>query len=191
MNYKDRLIEAISYTQSLKLNIEKLALSLDVELADNSKHKILRLCGDALYQAGLISSSYLAGKCAPIHLMLKERLKAELGIESLITIGDRFWDDYVYCEMTKESVENELNRTNTFEPIKAHVWLTLSDGTILDCTAEAHADILLGRGEHPAHQCIMIVSPNKAEDAKTGYHRPVLVGSGFLEKTGMVKIVHE
>lgn len=164
-------------------------MSLDIELANNIKQKIFQLCGDALYQAGILSSSHLAGKCAPIHLMLKERLKTELGIESLITIGDRFWDDYVYCEMTKESAENELNNSNTFEPIKAHVWLTLSDGTILDCTAEAHADILFGRGEHPAHQCIMIVSPNKAEDAKAGYHRPVLVGLGFLEKTGMVRIV--
>jgi hypothetical protein len=189
LNYKDRLLEAITYTQSLRLHIDNSVLSLDVELADKSKQEIFQLCGDALYQAGLQSSSHLAGKCAPIHLMLKERLKAELGIESLITIGDRFWDDYVYCEMTKESVENELNSTNIFEPIKAHIWLTLSDGTILDCTAEAHADILFRRGEHPAHQCIMIVSPNKAEDAKTGYHRPVLVGSGFLEKTGMVQIV--
>lgn len=189
MNYKDRLLEAITYTRSLRLYIDNSALSLDVELADNIKQKIFQLCGDALYQAGLQRSFHLAGKCAPIHLMLKERLKADLGIESLITIGDRFWDDYVYCEMTKESVENELTCTNIFEPIKAHVWLTLSDGTILDCTAEAHADILFGRGEHPAHKCIMIVSPNKAEDAKTGYHRPVLVGSEFLEKTGMVQMV--
>lgn len=75
------------------------------------------------------------------YLMLKDRLKAELGIENLITIGDRFLDDYVYYEMAKEFVQNELNSTNIFEPIKAHVWLTLSDGTILDCTAEAHADI--------------------------------------------------
>ncbi|WP_460042240.1 hypothetical protein [Pseudomonas sp. S2_H01] len=189
MNYKDRLLEAITYTQSLSLHIDNSIFSLDVALTDNSKQSIFQLCGDALYQAGLQSSSHLAGKCAPIHLMLKERLKAELGIETLITIGDRFWDDYVYCEMTKESVENELDSTKIFEPIKAHVWLTLSDGTILDCTAEAHADILFGRGEHPAHQCIMIVSPNKAEDAKTGYHRPVLVGSEFLEKTGMVQTV--
>lgn len=189
MNYKDRLIEAITYTKSLRLNIDKLEFPADVELTDNTKQKIFQLCEEFLYQTGLQSSSHLVGKCAPIHLMLKQRLKAELGIESLITIGDRFWDDYVYCEMSKESIENELNSTDISKPIKAHVWLTLSDWTILDCTAEAHADILFGRGEHLAHQCIMIVSPNEAEDGQTGYHRPLLVGSGFLEKTGMVQIM--
>lgn len=90
--------------------------------------------------------------------------------------------------MTDESIIKELDSQNIHEPVKAHVWLTLADGTILDCTAEAHADLLFQRGNHPAHNCMMLVDPNQPENAKEGYHRPFLVGPDFLEKTGMVHL---
>jgi hypothetical protein len=64
LNHIGRLIDAITYADSLRLHVDKSALSLDFELTDNSKQKIFQLCGDALYQAGLQSSSRLAGKCA-------------------------------------------------------------------------------------------------------------------------------
>ncbi|MFT6421461.1 MAG: hypothetical protein ACJA2K_000173 [Thalassolituus sp.] len=190
MNYKDRVIEAIKYTQSLGLNIEKNPLPFDEKLAHSIKQQVYQLCAEALHHYGYEKSSDLAGKCTPVHLMLQSHLKSDLSIDSFITVGDRFWDDYVYCEMTKESIENELHNRNINEPIKAHVWLTLTDGTILDCTAEAHADLLFKRGEHPAAKCIMIVEPDKEENAKSGYHRPALLGIGFLEKTGMVHVRH-
>lgn len=181
-------MEAIKYTESLGLHKENIQLTFDRHLEQSVKQQIFQLCGDALYNYGYNKSSDLAGKCTPIHLMLQQHLKNDLSIDSLITIGDRYWDDYIYCEMTKKSIEKELSHSNSYEPIKAHVWLTLPDGTILDCTAEAHADLLFKRGEHPAHKCIMFVEPSKEEDAKSGYHRPILVGTGFLEKTGMIQV---
>ena len=188
LNYIDRLIEAIKYTENLGLHKEEIQFTFDSQLEQSLKQQIFQLCGDALYGYGYNKSSDLAGKCTPVHLMLKQHLKNDLGVDSLITVGDRFWDDYIYCEVTKESIEKELSHSDIYEPIKAHVWLTLPDGTILDCTAEAHADLLFKRGEHPAHECIMLVEPSKKEDAKSGYHRPVLVGTGFLERTGMIQM---
>ncbi|WP_458735101.1 hypothetical protein [Zobellella taiwanensis] len=188
LSYKERLIEAIKYTESLCLHKENIEFTFDKQLEQSVRQQIFQLSGDALYDYGYNKSSDLAGKCTPVHLMLQQHLKNDLGIDSLITIGDRYWDDYIYCEMTKESIERELNHSNIYEPIKAHVWLTLPDGTILDCTAEAHADLLFERGEHPAHKCIVLVEPSKEENAKSGYHRPILVGTGFLEKTGMIQM---
>lgn len=188
MNYIDRVIEAIKYTESLGLHVEKNPLPFDKQLAHSIKQQVYQLCTEALDHYDYKNSSDLAGKCTPVHLMLKHYLKKDLDLDSFITIGDRFWDDYIYCEMTKESIENELENKNIHEPIKAHVWLTLTDGAILDCTAEAHADLLFNRGEHPAGKCIMMIEPTKEEDAKSGYHRPALIGSGFLEKTGMFQI---
>ncbi len=188
MNYKDRIIEAIKYTESLGLHIEKSPLPFDEQLSFSIKQKIFKLCAEALYHYEYQTSSDLAKKCARVHLMLQHHLKHDLDIDSFITIGDRFWDDYIYCEMTKELIENELRNQNRHEPIQAHVWLTLTDGTILDCTAEAHADLLFKRGEHPADKCIIIIEPTKEEDAKSGYHRPILIGSGFLEATGMFQL---
>lgn len=189
MSYKDRLIEAVNYTSSLGLNIGKCPLPLGDKIENDVMQHIFQLCGDALYHYGYQKSSDLAGKCTPVHLMLQSHLKSDMDIDSFITVGDRFWDDYVYCEMSKDSIESELKKPNMSGDIKAHVWLTLTDGTILDCTAEAHADILFNRGEHPAHKCIMLIDPNKEECAKSGYHRPYLVGTEFLEKTGMYQII--
>lgn len=190
MSYKDRLIEAIDYTRSLGLKIEMCPLPLGNKIKDGVMQSIFQLCGDALYHYGYKTSSDLAGKCTPVHLMLQSHLKTDMDIDSFITVGDRFWDDYIYCEMSKASIEKEIKDPNLGGDIKAHVWLTLSDGTILDCTAEAHADLLFERGEHPAHRCIMLIDLNKEESAKSGYHRPYLIGTEFLERTGMYQTIH-
>ena len=91
--------------------------------------------------------------------------------------------------MSKGFIESELDNPNIGGDINAHVWLTLTDGTILDCTAEAHAGLLFKRGLHPAHKCIMLVDPSQEENAMSGYHRPYLIGTDFLEKTGMYQFV--
>lgn len=190
MKYIERLADAVDYTRRLGLKIEKCPLPLSEKIELSTMQHIFQLCGDALYHYGYQTSEDLAGQCTPVHLMLKAHLKSDMNIDSFITVGDRYWDDYIYCKMSRESIESELENPSISEDIKAHVWLTLTDGTILDCTAEAHADLLFGRGLHPAHKCIMLVDPNQEEDAKSGYHRPYLVGTGFLEKTGMYQVVH-
>jgi hypothetical protein len=93
----------------------------------------------------------------------------ELDLDSYITIGGRYWDDYIYCEMPYENIERELNSPDLNNSIKAHIWLTLSDGTIIDCTAET----------------------DNVENAKSGYHRPYLIGADFLLKTGVCEIFYE
>ncbi|HHQ4541222.1 TPA: hypothetical protein ACSP10_001980 [Aeromonas veronii] len=190
LNYIERLINAVDYTRSLGLKIEKSPIPLGEKIERSTMQDIFQLCGDALYHYGYQNSEDLAGQCAPVHLMLMSHLKSDMNIESFITIGDRYWDDYVYCEMSKDSIERELEKPSIDGDIKAHVWLTLTDGTILDCTAEAHADLLFKRGLHPAHKCIMLVDPTQEKSAKSGYHRPYLIGTDFLEKTGMYRIVH-
>jgi len=63
--------------------------------------------------------------------------------------------------MSYENTERELNSPDLNNSIKAHIWLTLSDGTIIDCTAEA----------------------DNVENAKSGYHHPYLIGADFLLET--------
>tara|TARA_R100001377_G_C3191713_1_gene110878 strand:+ start:407 stop:982 length:576 start_codon:yes stop_codon:yes gene_type:complete len=190
LSYIERLIDAVDYTHSLGLKIEKSPLPISEKIERSAMQRIFQLCGDALYHYDYQTSEDLAGQCTPVHLMLQYHLKNDMNVDSFITVGDRYWDDYVYCKMSKDSIETELKNPDISGDIKAHVWLTLTDGTILDCTAEAHADLLFKRDPHPAHKCILIVDPNQEENAKSGYHRPYLVGTGFLEKTGMYQIVH-
>jgi len=189
LNYEERIISAIHKTNELGLELKNSPHPFTKALDHNKKQQALQLCVNTLYANDYRSSSDLASNCTPVHLMLQYCLKEELGLDSYITIGDRYWDDYIYCEMSYENIESELKNPNINNPIKAHVWLTLSDGTILDCTAEAHADQLFNRGEHPVEKCLMIVERNAKEDAKSGYHRPYLVGVSFLERTGVCQIL--
>ncbi|WP_404983768.1 hypothetical protein [Cobetia marina] len=188
MNYKSRFIDAVKYTKSLRLNAEDIPASFTEKLSRSTLQEILQLCSDALYHYGFNDSTDLASQCVRVHSLIKQHLKDDMGIDSYITIGDRYWDDYIYCEMGRAAIEQELTSPEVDQPIKAHVWLTLSDGTVIDCTAEAHADIIFGRDVHPSHQCIMLITPDQEEDAKVGYHRPYLVGEDFIIKTGMVRV---
>lgn len=148
---------------------------------------ILHLCADYLYSIGLSKSSELANKCIPVHMHLQPLLQEHVSIESYVTIGDKYFHDYVYCEMSYESILKELQNPNIEASLKAHVWLTLRDGSVLDCTGEAHMDLLFNRGDHPTHQCIAYIPSDKP--VSNGYYRPYLVGSEFLKRTGAFAIV--
>lgn len=189
MNYEKRIISAIEKTKELGLELNSNLYPFTTALSHEQKRQALQLCVDVLYSKGYRQSSDLASNCTPVHLEMQYFLKSELNLDSFITIGDRYWDDYVYCEMSYENIERELSSPDLSKPIKAHVWLTLSDGTILDCTAEAHADLLYKRGEHPIEQCLMLVEIGNVENAKSGYHRPYLIGADFLQKTGVCGMV--
>jgi hypothetical protein len=191
LNYEERIISAINKTKLLGLELNGKPYPFKAVLSHEKKLSALRRCVDFLYSKGFRSSSDLASNCTPVHLMTQRLLKTEFNIDSFITIGDRYWDDYIYCEMSYEKIELELKKPDLNEPIKAHVWLTLSDGTIIDFTAEAHADLLFQRGENPTENCIMIVDSDNEEDDKSGYHRPYLLGADFLEKVGVCKVLPE
>ncbi|WP_037428110.1 hypothetical protein [Shewanella colwelliana] len=187
MNYKERFIKAVLATKELGLKVDKEPLPIEKALSKSKLQSIQLLCFEVLKFRGYSYSSDLAQKCIPVHLDLKHFLKLYLDVDSYITVGDRYWDDYVYCEMSYESIKDELANPGRGD-LKAHVWLTLSDGTLLDCTAEAHADLIFGRPEYPIEQCIMLIKPTEVNDAKKGFHRPYLVGIDFLEKSGACRV---
>ncbi|MFQ3179604.1 MAG: hypothetical protein ACI9H9_002774 [Pseudoalteromonas tetraodonis] len=189
LNYKKRIEKAVAKSQELQLKLTSNPIPFSEKISEDKKQEILIHCFEVLQFHGFNSSEDLASKCTDVHLMLQYFLKTNLNINSYITIGDRYWHDYIYCEMSYESIEKELNNPQINEPIRAHVWLTLTDGTILDCTGEAHADLVFNRGNFPLHECIHLFAPNEKEDPIEGYYRPYLIGTDFLEKTGVCKIL--
>jgi hypothetical protein len=188
LDYRNRFVLAVQKTKEMGLELKEIPLPLRNKLSKNKRKNILQLCSQVLNYHGYRSSSDLAKKCTPVHLILQHQLKMHLNLDSYLTVGDRYWDDYIYCEMSYENIKKEPNAPNINKPIKAHVWLTLTDGTVLDCTAEAHADILFNRGEHPIEKCMMYVEPEIKMDGKSGYHRPFIVGLDFLEKAKVCKL---
>lgn len=186
MNYKDMFIK--SYHETLKIGLDpgSKVLPFKATISKKKVDQILTFCAMHLRLMGFTRSSELAGKCIPVHIELQFLLREKFSVKSNITIGDKFWNDYVYCEMSYKSIEQELQKPNINNPIKAHVWLTLSDGSILDCTGEAHMDVIWKRGDFPAENCIAYVPSDKV--MSNGYYRPYLVGGDFLIKTGAIRI---
>ncbi|AKO51386.1 hypothetical protein ABA45_02275 [Marinobacter psychrophilus] len=187
MDYKKRFIAAHKKSSELGLNPEPQALPFAKEYSKQRVQKILQACADYLYSCELETSSDLATNCIPIHMQLQAFLREHLSVRSSITIGDKFWKDYVYCHMSYQDILEELQHPMADAALKAHVWLTLGDGSVLDCTGEAHMDLLFNRSEHPTHECFAFVRPSQT--IPDGYYRPYLVGSDFLERTGAFAIV--
>lgn len=113
MNYKDRFIKALAVTKKPGLEIEKEPLPFKKPLSKNKLQSVLCLCVDVLKYRGYYWSSDLAKKCIPVHLDIKHFLKLNLNIDSFITIGDRYWDDYVYCEMSYDGIHGHRARINS------------------------------------------------------------------------------
>ena len=185
MKYTDRFQAALLKTRELTLSVD--AIQFDRALSVEEIKSILRVCVDALYQSGYTNSETLAAKCVPVNMIINEHVERILGIKTHLTIGDRYWSDKdIYCEMSYEAISRELKTPDVTQPINAHVWLTLSDGTIIDFTGEAHFDVLQSRGNFPVEQCYQVIRPDDAKE--NDFHRPFLVGNDFLFKTGSIRL---
>ena len=187
MSYKHSFIKAYHESAKLGLEPENRPFPLKRKLSKKQVQKILQICADYLYSIELNNSSDLASKCIPVHMALQALLWKALSVESYITIGDRVWSDYTYCEMSYEYILQEIEKPNISDPLKAHVWLTLCDGSVLDCTGEAHMDLLLQRGDYPTHKCLVYFPPDK--NVSDGFYRPFLVGRAFLTLIGAYDVI--
>jgi len=187
LNYKTRFVTAYHKSSEVGLEPDCQALPFKKKLSKKKVQEIRQFCIDYLYSIGLTKSSELANKCIPVHMHLQPLIREHLSVESYITIGDKYWDDYVYCKMSYETILQELQDPDVEASLKAHVWLTLRDGSVLDCTGEAHMDLLFNRGDHHTHQCIAYIPSDKP--VSDGYYRPYLVGSEFLKRVGAFAIV--
>lgn len=182
-SYKDRFFSALKYTETLGLCPTETPIPWQEKMSVEEAREVLLCSRDVLAASGMKQSSDLAKKCVAVHLALQSAIYNFFKMKTYITIGDIFWTDYVYCKMSHEAIEKELNNPVFGKPLDAHIWLTLPDGSILDCTGEAHLDLIMGRGEHPLEECLTFIPPDK--HIEDGYRRPFLVGPEFLIKAGV------
>jgi len=187
VGYKDRFISAVNKTVEMGITLDANPLPLSKGITEQKTIQILDLCLESLLNLGFRKSSDLARQCVLVHTTLQHILRENLNVKSYITIGDRYWSDYIYCETSYEYIKNEMNSPNIESPIQVHVWLTLSDGSILDCTGEAHVDLISQRGDFPTRECFQMIEPQ--EKITDGYHRPYIIGSEFLRRTGSFAIM--
>jgi len=108
-SYKERFVTALNYTKKLGLNPGETPIPWSSKLSINKTREIITLSRDIIYELGMTKSSDLATNCIGVHLELQNALYHFLKMKSYITIGDKYWSDFIYCEMTHASIEKELS----------------------------------------------------------------------------------
>lgn len=182
MIYKEKFVAALNKSIELGLQVDSDLLPFNSQ--EQERQELLALCSEFLNYLGFQTSSDLASRCIQVHTELQYAIKQVLSIDSAITLGDIHWPehDYLYCRTSYEDLISELNNPDHTADIQIHAWLTLSDGSILDCTSQAHADLLFERGERPIHECFSFIPLSE----NNGY-TPYLVGNDFLYKIGAIR----
>lgn len=184
MNYKVEFEKAVLQTWELNLNLHGKPIPLMTDPIP--KENVLLVLGECipyLKQNGYFSSQELSGKCVAVHLLIKSILRQAFGLESHITIGSMHGNGWKYCAMSYSYIREELQSPSTTEELKAHIWLTLPDGSIVDWTGQAWYD-LQTKETHELENCLVYLAPNEFNPEH--YYRPYLVGEEFLVRTGTI-----
>lgn len=104
----------------------------------------------------------------------------EIKVKHTITIGNVLVNDKPYFTTTKQSIENEKKEGFIpYEPANAHAWLTLEDGTILDCTI-IPSTARWNKEREP--KWIKAIYCSKVPYKKKLEHIPLNVGIDYLAK---------
>lgn len=92
---------------------------------------------------------------------------------------------FVYMGLDYDTLQAELNSPQPDKGLRAHVWLTLEDGSIVDWVGPAWYDHFLGRN-YPVDECMDVLSQGIFGDSPYRY-KPYLVGDECLKKVGAIR----
>ena len=181
--YLDVLHQAYKNSINLGLgNIEGVGSVIDDDI-----RKIISKVADQVVkdrdEAG-IPREILIQDCGGVAAMLHANLKQH-GVETLITIGDVIDRGKSRYDTTFEYLKDELKKGIQNSPVKLHVWLSMSDGTIIDPTIllKRKGNAFVNKKLNYQQQGLYI---GDAISLKLKY-KPVLLGSDFLYKIGLLR----
>lgn len=182
MNYKIDFENAYRETLRIGLDVNPFSLQSSPINKEHIYEGIDR-CVPILKQLDFLSSYQLNGRCAAVHLTVRDIFRQLLNIESYITIGSMKFDNHNYCSMSYKEIEEELASPNIDQRISAHVWLTFEDGSILDWTGLAwhytNSGVIC-----EIEECIAFVPANGYSEFHN--YKPYLVGEDFLKRVGVI-----
>ncbi|MDI9271840.1 hypothetical protein [Stenotrophomonas sp. PFBMAA-4] len=185
-DYKNLVRKAVSASTSLGLLSENNAPSFSSDDIQASLiYPILWEFEERLYSLGLDSSRSLNGNCIQVHDQLQDHLQRR-GVESHMTIGSMHGQGWDYFPTSVDALLAEMADPHPEREIRAHTWLTLNDGSVLDWTGQAWYDTQVNEN-HPAGSCLVYFQQGVQNE--THYYHPVLVGREYLIRTGSIRRV--
>ncbi len=182
-HYKELFSRAIEATRSLGL-VHGMREFVFPERGVSHDHVGVILgefIGD-LYRKGLSDSASLSGNCIQIHDQLFGFMERS-GIQAHMTVGSMHGNGWSYCRTSIDQLKAELEHPDSFREIEIHTWLTLNDGSIIDCTGQAWYDMQIGE-VHPVEKCLVYIPQGNQDPSH--YYTPYIVGYDFLYRTGCI-----
>lgn len=112
------------------------------------------------------------GKCFGATMATSMKLLRER-IKHVITIGDVLHDGRSYFKTTRDTLEREMNEgCESLEKTKAHAWITLENGTILDMTIKPSIAITTRQKPMKWNEAIFLSTKNNMNVK----HIPMMLG---------------
>lgn len=188
-SYRQQLQEAVVRTE--KWNLSCLSSRMMGEWAHHDESNGFTLNCDADYftkfsRAVPVPPEVRATSCAPVHFgALIQMMAMAWEWPPVITIGDVLVGGSPCFNVNRNSLRQELRRgEKATGRVHIHVWLTFADLTILDLTLIPW--VLRRQGDpidmRAPHGLALLGDPDQLKP--TFEHRPMLIGPGFLCRTG-------
>lgn len=151
-------------------NASKAWISINPN-ADDASEKSLAVANSALK---IVSSrpEDNVGKCFGAAMVVSNMLLRER-IKHVITIGDVQYDGQRYFKTTREILEREMeDGCDSPTNAKAHAWITLENGTIMDMTIKASIAMRTRRKPMKWNEAIFLSTKNNLNLK----HIPIMLG---------------
>ena len=182
MRYKELLFDAAQRTGKLNFENKLPPLSDNIFLDEKNDALLFNIIVDLFRDK---NSEYIFAQCFYMNIMLYEKVKAALSCYVIFTIG---WIDDGTNDGMFKFTENDLlkNIENNFQNNKAvmHAWLTLPSLEIIDITISTTQGVLSKKPD-----MIGRYIAKRADEIINMKYIPMIIGTDFVFKSGMVKYV--
>lgn len=91
-----------------------------------------------------------------------------------------------YFSTSVDELLVEMADPNPEREMRAHVWMTFNDGSVLDWAGQARCDTQANEN-HSAEACLVYFQQGVQDEMH--YYRPVLLGREYLIRTGSIRVV--
>lgn len=175
--YQKEFMDAISRTERFGLEVPPHELNLSSRWLD------ARAIGEfpkvVLKAIGPLDLDDVVAQCLSIHYRLREPLSDWLGCEPIYTIGWVEVEDNHLFRFDDHFIEDALKSGHPKWSMNIHTWLTLPSMEIIDMSLPTS----IGHFQNIKELLGGVITMHH-DDLRGMAYKPMLVGDGFLRKTG-------
>lgn len=181
MKYRNQYIEAVRRSNELKLVDARKVLPLATkQMKDKRLKSYFEGSMFFLKDEGVTSAAQLVENCALMHSELSKFLNFN-NHPCEVTVGQFYWNKKAFSDYySLDQLLDELHSPSVGDFLKAHCWLTLPDGSVLDLTILSDLSKINNKPYNRLEENVIHIPPR--EHDPDHYYVPYLVGRDTLAR---------